>query len=120
MPSEVDSVIREFLSSVSGLFPGERMEAILFGSFARGDAEPGSDVDVLVLVESPREDILQKGWQIGSAAGSILVDRGILISPIVENRTYFHQHTSRLPFYQNILREGAAIRSPSCKMSAVI
>ena len=26
------------------------VEAILFGSYARGDAEPGSDIDVLILV----------------------------------------------------------------------
>ena len=38
---EVEKVVEELCGSVASLFPQNKIEAILFGSYARGDAEPG-------------------------------------------------------------------------------
>lgn len=51
---EVKKIVEELCCSVASLFPQNKIEAILFGSYARGDAEPGSDIDVLVLVDASR------------------------------------------------------------------
>ena len=80
--------------------------AILFGSYARGEADADSDIDVMVLVDSSRQDISEKTWEISSVAADLLLDRGVMVSPIVENRRYFQDNMGFLPFYQNIAREG--------------
>ena len=52
IPGTIEEMVRRIVEWASP----ERI--ILFGSHARGDAKPGSDVDLLVLfaeVESPRE-----------------------------------------------------------------
>ena len=49
---EVEKIVEELCGSVTSLFPQNKIEAILFGSYARGDAEPGSDIDVLILVDA--------------------------------------------------------------------
>ena len=49
---EVEKIVEELCGSVTSLFPQTKIEAILFGSYARGDAEPGSDIDVLILVDA--------------------------------------------------------------------
>ena len=51
---EVKKIVEELCCSVASLFPQNKIEAILFGSYARGDAGPGSDIDVLVLVDASR------------------------------------------------------------------
>ena len=103
---EVKKVVGDLCGSVASLFPQNKIEAILFGSYARGDAEPGSDIDVLILVDASRQDISARNWQVGDLAAELLLDYGVVVSPIVENRTYFNKNVDVVPFYRNVDREG--------------
>ena len=53
---DVKKIIKELCRRAASLFPQDKIEAILFGSYARGDAESGSDIDVLILVGASRQD----------------------------------------------------------------
>ncbi|MBR1561294.1 MAG: nucleotidyltransferase domain-containing protein [Clostridia bacterium] len=106
---EVRSIVAELCDRLRALFPRECFDVTLFGSYARREAEDGSDIDVLVLVDAPRQEIAQKHWQIGDAAADLLLEHGVVVSPIVENRDYFLRHADILPFYRNIRREGVRI-----------
>jgi DNA polymerase sigma len=58
---------------------------ILFGSRARGDAEPDSDMDVLVILDEPgtpgkREAVADCAWEAGFGEGRVVV-------PVVVSRT---------------------------------
>ena len=103
---KVNQLVQELCSGLKPLFPNGSTEAILFGSYARGDAENDSDIDVMVLVDSPREDIAEKTWEISGIAAELLLSSGVVVSPIVENRSYFQQNADFLPFYKNVNREG--------------
>ena len=106
---EVIQIVQELCMKISALFPGERIEAILFGSYAREEAEIGSDIDVMILVDSSRQEILEKNWSVGNIAGEILLDYGIVISPVIENRDYFRKNSNLFPFYRNVNSEGVRI-----------
>jgi len=103
---QIQRIISELCSGLAAVFPQEKVEAILFGSCARGEQEDGSDIDVLLLIDAPREVISRKSWQVGNVAADLLLDHGVLVSPIVENRAYFNANAETLPFYRNIRREG--------------
>ena len=47
---EVAMIIAELCSGIAPLFPQDKIEAIPLGSYARGDSDSGSDIDVLLLV----------------------------------------------------------------------
>ena len=106
---EVNAIITELYNKVALLFPQSGIEAILFGSYARGDADSGSDIDVLLLVDASRQEISDRNWQIGNLAAELLLDYGVVVSPIIENREYFHKNLHLFPFYHNIEREGVRI-----------
>lgn len=103
---DVNEIVRQLCSGLKPLFPNDSMEAILFGSYARGDADAESDIDVMILVDSPRQDISQKTWEISSVAADLLLSQGAMVLPIVENRRYFQDNIGFLPFFQNVAREG--------------
>jgi predicted nucleotidyltransferase len=80
---ELDEVLRELKRELEALY-GERLKGLyLFGSYARGDAEPDSDVDVAVVldeVESAVAEIMRMS-EIGSRL-SLAADRTISKLPI--------------------------------------
>ena len=106
---EVRSIIAQLHESLTNIFPQEQFDVILFGSYARNDADDGSDIDVMFLVDSSRQTIQEKHWQVGEAAAEVLMDHGIVVSPIVENRAYYHENANILPFFKNVQREGVKI-----------
>lgn len=106
---EVITIVAELCNRIALLFPQDKIEAILFGSYARGDADLGSDIDVLFLVDASRQDISDRNWQVGNLAAELLLDHGIVVSPLVENREYFNQNLHLFPFYRSIEREGVRI-----------
>ena len=106
---EVRTIIEQLHDRLKNIFPQEQFDVILFGSYARNDADDGSDIDVMFLADSSRETIQEKQWQIGNIAAEVLMDHGIVVSPIVENRAYYHANVDLLPFYKNVQREGVWI-----------
>ena len=107
--NELLQIVRQLRERLTQVFGDARFDVILFGSYARGDAEEGSDIDLMFLVDSSRQTIAEKHWQIGEAAAEVLLDHGIVVSPIVENRAYFHNNASVLPFFRNVQREGVLL-----------
>ena len=106
---EVRTIISRLHADLQLLFPQEHFDVILFGSYARDDAEEGSDIDVMFLVDATREDIRKKHWQIGEAAADVLMNFGVVVSPVVENRSYYLANADFLPFFKNVQREGVRL-----------
>ena len=107
--SEVRTIISRLHQKLTAVFPQEPFDVILFGSYARNDADEGSDIDVMFLVDSSRQAIAERHWQFGEAAAEILLDYGVVVSPIVENRAYYLANADLLPFFRNVQREGVQI-----------
>ena len=105
--AELRQIILQLRSNIAEIFPQERFDVILFGSYARNEAEDGSDMDVMFLVDSSRQAIAEKHRQLGEAAADVLMDFGIVVSPIVENRDYYLANADILPFFRNVQREVA-------------
>ena len=78
--SEIREILEKLRKSLESVFPQEQMETILFGSYARGDA-----------------------------AAEMLMEYGIVVSPIVESRAYYHTNANILPFFKSITKEGVRI-----------
>ena len=106
---QLQPILADLSSGLLAMFGDHMIEAILFGSYARGEAEEGSDMDVLVLVDIPRETTLQYTWQLGELASELLLEHGIMVSPIVENRDYFLRTAHIFPLFRNVRDEGVRI-----------
>jgi len=86
---------------------GERLKGlILYGSYARGDAAEGSDIDLILLLEdmsSPISELEKFSGEIHQL--DFLYDTVISIIPIEEGQ----YRTRRLPIILNAKREGIPI-----------
>ena len=103
---DIRDIVKTLRDGIEQIFKQNCMDVILFGSYARGNADDGSDIDVLLLLDVPRQVISERSWQVGELAAELLMKYGVVVSPIVENRSYFDSNVKLLPFYRSIQTEG--------------
>lgn len=80
-------------------------KAILFGSEARGDARPDSDIDLLILIDKERVT-LDEERAITYPLYEVEYDTGVLVNPVVLTRKLWESAHRVTPFYHNVLKEG--------------
>ncbi len=82
---------------------------ILYGSYARGDFRPDSDVDVMILLNTGEEEINQIETKICDITYEFNNDYGTDIMPIVQSEKNFEYWKKADMFYKNVEREGVLI-----------
>ena len=107
--SDIGGLLTDTYRSMETIF-GERMvSVILFGSYARGDYDAESDVDIAVLVDCSREELVQYHPAIVAQMSRFMMEYDRLISvtdiPIAD----FDAYKKALPFYRNIDEEGVRL-----------
>src|SRR5208337_2912939 len=95
-PSEqLRSLLTELRRRFEALYGPRLVRLVLFGSQARGDAEPGSDIDVLVVLEGP----VRPGTEIartGEITAAMSLDNNVVISCTFISRDSFEREGSPL------------------------
>ena len=81
-------------------------DAILFGSYARGDFNAESDIDILLTVDLMQEQITSHRRAVSGVASMLSLDHDITVSVHVVPLAQFRRYADFLPFYQNVLKEG--------------
>jgi len=109
MPNNVSNVINEFTKKVRELLGDRLKKIILYGSYARGDYNKKSDVDIMILTDLTFEEIEKYRDEISDIAFDIELDKGIVISPVLKNIDKFNARVDVIPFYTNVQREGVAL-----------
>lgn len=82
--------------------------AILYGSEARGDARPDSDIDVLILLDGDKRD-LKREDELSGELYEIELATGVLVSPMIMLRKQWENRPFKTPFYVNVMNEGIRI-----------
>lgn len=107
--SMVSDSIYQFSQRMKKVFGLHLSKVIVYGSYARGDYQDNSDVDVMVLVNLPEMEV--KKWEndVYDIAFEIEMDTGVDISPIVKSEEQYEYWADVLPFYKNVRREGVVV-----------
>lgn len=106
MNEKLNVILTELRHRFETLYGERLVRMVLFGSQARGDAEPGSDIDVLVVlrgVVSPCEEIART---INDVA-DISLKYDVVVSCVFVSEERFERERS--PLLLNVRREGMAV-----------
>jgi excisionase family DNA binding protein len=94
-----------FIKGLKREFKDNLLTVIIFGSYARGEAEKGSDLDIFVALKSVDDHwkLFEKIEEI-AYANTFDKDIRLVLSPVLMDETEYLTGTS--PFLLNIRREG--------------
>jgi len=111
MQLNIKSMFINIKKAVIDLFQNKLHSVILYGSFARGDFDEESDVDILVVVNATQEELEKYEPEIAKIASrlSMQTDNCRTISITLQDYETYHMYKNHLPYFKNIEKEGAVI-----------
>lgn len=106
MPKEIKSLLEKLKSGLKQMYGEQFKEVYLFGSYARGDSDPDSDVDVLIVLS----DFEKYGAELNRTSeliGNLSLEYDTTVSVVfVREREW---RMDKLPLLLNIHAEGVAV-----------
>ena len=106
MPEHLAPILADLRRRLEALYGPRLVRLVLFGSQARGDAEPGSDIDVLVVLEGP-VNASEEIERAGNIVADVSLEYDVSVScAYVSVDRYAVEHS---PLLMNIRREGVAV-----------
>lgn len=107
--SEVTNLAHKYVYEVKNILTEDFLSAVLYGSYARGDFNNDSDVDIAIFTNCSPKEYYQLFEQIAELTFEFNAKYDVLISPIFLNIHVYQENLSILPFYQNIEKEGIKV-----------
>lgn len=104
-PAEVNAILAELRSRLERIY-GDRLRGMyLYGSYARGEPERGSDLDVLIVL-----DEVQSGWteieRTSHDTAELSLEHDLTISTVFMSESRWLNDDST--FLRNVRQEGRA------------
>ena len=111
MPIEIQNVIQNFIYKVKVILGDRLKKIILYGSYARGDFNKSSDIDIMILTDLNEKELEQYKEKIYDIAYDIESENNfeIEISPLIKNIDKYNARVNIVPFYTNVQKEGVVL-----------
>ena len=80
---ELDSILREVAAAYRLVYGDDLVKILMYGSYARGDFDADSDVDIAAIVKGDRQTLqndLKKVWDVSS---DLELEYETIVSPTV-------------------------------------
>lgn len=106
---QLNEILQKVISKAKDIFGNKLNSVILFGSYARGDYDEESDIDILILADISSDKLSDYRGHIDTLCGDLLWEYGIVISAIEKDTETYSRYADILPFYKNIAKEGVRI-----------
>ena len=104
--TDKNHILQLIKTTVENTDPGAKV--VLFGSYARGDYNEESDIDLLILLD--KEAITYKDrTRFTYPLFMLEIKTGISISPMIHSKDFWENKHKTTPFYENVNQEGIVL-----------
>lgn len=104
--NRLKTILLQYVVEVQAIFGPSLKKVILYGSYARGDYSPESDIDIMILVDLDESGIRNLRHRLSDITFDVNYDYDTQIRPVVQNFTFFERWIGAYPFFNNVNNEG--------------
>lgn len=104
--NQLEEIINSIVVFSKDLFGDKFQSVILYGSYARGDYDEESDIDIMIMVDMSREELVKYRKIINNFCADLDLQYNVLLSSKLQSRSFFDKWEQALPFYQNVMKDG--------------
>jgi predicted nucleotidyltransferase len=106
---ELLDILHDVKGEIQQLFGDKLRRLILYGSYARNEQDPESDIDIMIMVDESEDGLRKYRYLIADVMGELTIRYGKLISLTEVTYNRYIDFLEVLPFYKNINEEGIEI-----------
>lgn len=104
-----NNLIKETYGILRNVF-GDKLDQVwLYGSYARGDYDSESDVDIMALVDLSKKELSQYRRKVSDITSELDLKYDVLLSIKLQDKDTFLLYANTLPFFKNVMKEGKCI-----------
>ena len=100
------SIFKEVCQRCKTVLDSKMCDAYLYGSYARGDYNKWSDIDILITVDSDYLAIEKYSDVIADISSELSLKYDITLSVTMKPIDQFKRYADVLPYYANVIKEG--------------
>jgi len=105
LPPALAGTLAQLNQGLRDLYGDRYRGLLLYGSYARGEADEGSDVDLLVLLEGP-VNVGREIWRMGAVTSPLSLESGFVFSTLPLSPEDYRQRDSL--FLRTVRKEAIA------------
>lgn len=106
---QLNNISKQMVECYRSVYGKDIADIFLYGSYARGDNDSSSDIDIAAIVKGNRIELQQKLKIVWDVSADIGLENDVVVSPIVIPYDEFMEYKGNLPYYMNIVKEGQKI-----------
>ena len=107
--NDLNIILSELAAAYREVYGNDIVKILLYGSYARGDYDENSDVDIAAIVKGNREELQEKLKIIWECSQKLELEYETILSPVVIPYDEYKEYKEALPYYKNIENEGIDI-----------
>ena len=107
--SQAIAILGEGYTLCNPIFGNAISDAYLYGSYAREDYHAESDIDIMILLDCPKEKMKEYRDLFLDESSRIGLEYDVLVAVLLRDKEDFADKISYYPFYQNVEREGVEL-----------
>lgn len=107
--NQLKKILKTVANEAKTVLSDKLDSAILFGSYARGDYDDESDIDVMILADIDNADVNKFTRLIYDRIYELELEQDSVLSLCIVPKDRFNKFKDILPFYRNVDREGVEI-----------
>lgn len=104
-----NELLAETTESLKELLKNNLIRIVLYGSYARGDYNDSSDIDIFILVSNKKENLNKVLDLILDKLYELDLKYNVTINPLIENTKIYDEYKDSSLLFENIEKEGVVL-----------
>ncbi|MCX6584673.1 MAG: nucleotidyltransferase domain-containing protein [Candidatus Aminicenantes bacterium] len=107
MKKNLKSLLGDVKNELKAIIGEKLRDIILYGSYARGNYDEESDIDIIALVEE--DELKSYREKVIELEIDLTIKYGLMPSILIENKEYFNKNRNSEFLFQNVITDGKII-----------